>query len=178
VATAAFHANRERAPHLEQDMHRDRLHRTAQLIRTVHPNSVVDLGCGDGGLLSLITDIDSWGYDFQPSNTAGWAERGVTAELRDVLHPGADVRWGELAVLTEVLEHVTDPHGVVRWTARHAKYVVASSPHSETPHNHAEEHAWAWDVDGYRDLFSPHWEILSHDTVGWCQIVLGRSRHL
>jgi 2-polyprenyl-3-methyl-5-hydroxy-6-metoxy-1,4-benzoquinol methylase len=118
VATARFHEHRERAPHLEQQAHRGRLSRVAHLIRTLRPNSVVDLGCGDGGLLSLIKDIDSWGYDFQPSNAAGWAERGVAVELHDIFDPAAEVRWGEVAVMTEVLEHIANPHGVVGWVAR------------------------------------------------------------
>jgi hypothetical protein len=30
----------------------------------------VDLGCGDGGLLSLLTGLDAWGYDFSAVNQA------------------------------------------------------------------------------------------------------------
>lgn len=178
VSTAKFHADRERAPHLEQQMHRGRLSRVAHLIRTLRPNSVVDLGCGDGGLLSLIKDIDSWGYDFQPSNAAGWAERGVFAVARDIFDPAAEVRWGEVAVMTEVLEHIANPHGIVGWAARNSKYVVASSPHSETPEHHAEEHAWGWDMPGYADLFAPHFVITHHESLAWCQILVGRSKYL
>jgi hypothetical protein len=178
VATRDFHEHRERAPHLEQQAHRGRLSRVAHLIRTLRPNSVVDLGCGDGGLLSLIKDIDSWGYDFQPSNPAGWAERGVSAELYDVFGTKTVPRWGEVAVMTEVLEHIADPHGVVEWVARNSRFVVASSPHSETPEHHAEEHAWGWDMPGYAGLFSPHFVVTHHEPLGWCQILVGRSKYL
>lgn len=178
VSTAKFHADRERAPHLEQQMHRGRLSRVAHLIRTLRPNSVVDLGCGDGGLLSLIKDIDSWGYDFQPSNVDGWTERGVLAVTRDVFQLGAEVRWGEVAVMTEVLEHIADPHGVVGWVARNSKFIVASSPHSETPERHAEEHAWGWDMPGYLAFFEPHFTVTHHEPLGWCQILVGRSKYL
>jgi 2-polyprenyl-3-methyl-5-hydroxy-6-metoxy-1,4-benzoquinol methylase len=178
VSTQAFHADRERAPHLEQQMHNGRLSRVAYLVRSLAPNSVVDLGCGDGGLLSLLGGIEAWGYDFQPSNIAGWIERGVTAELRDVLYPGADIRWGEIAVMTETLEHIGDPHGVVEWVAKHCRYIVASSPHSETPEHHAAEHAWGWDMPGYAAMFSPHCEVMKHDPLGWCQILVGRSRYI
>jgi hypothetical protein len=178
VSTQAFHADRERAPHLEQQMHSGRLSRVAYLIRSLVPSSVVDLGCGDGGLLSLLGGIDAWGYDFQPSNEAGWVERGITAECRDVLYPGADIRWGELAAMTETLEHVADPHGVVGWVARHCRYIVASSPHSETPEHHAAEHAWGWDMPGYADMFSWHCEVMRHESLNWCQIIVGRSRYI
>ncbi len=77
VSTYAFHEHRDRAPHLEQTMHRERLLRTAEAVRALNPASVVDLGCGDGGLLSLITDIPSWGYDWHPASVQGWRERRI-----------------------------------------------------------------------------------------------------
>jgi hypothetical protein len=178
VSTYAYHEHRERAPHLEQDMHRGRLTRVAHLIRSLHPQSVVDLGCGDGGLLSLLQGIDAWGYDFQPSNVPAWEERGVFAVAKDVLWPGAEVRWAELTAMTEVLEHIDDPHRVIKWAAQNSKFVVASSPHCETPEYHAEEHAWGWDMPGYLAMFSPHYEIITHETLSWCQILMGRSKYL
>lgn len=177
VSTFAFHEHRDRAPHLEQTMHRDRLLRTAELVRALSPASVVDLGCGDGGLLSLIADIPSWGYDWHPASAQGWAERGVHAEHLDVFNGRQVPRWGQVAVLTEVLEHLAGPHGVVEWVSRHAEYVVASSPKDETDQSHGDCHAWAWDMAGYEALFAPHFEILTHEPAGWSQIIVGRSRN-
>jgi hypothetical protein len=85
-------------------------------------------------------------------------------------------RWGELAVLTEVLEHLADPHGTVEWVARHATWIVASSPRHETADHHGDCHAWAWDEDGYRTLIEPHFTIIRHEPLDWSQIVVGRSR--
>lgn len=175
VSTLDFHHDRERALHLEQPDHRARLLRTAELVRSLNPASVVDLGCGDGGLLSLLPDLDAWGYDFQPSNVEGWAQRGVKAEALDVFNGRHVPRWGECVVMTEVLEHVADPHGTVAWVARNARYVVASSPHRETDQQHGDCHCWAWNQDGYRALFEPHFEIVSHETVAWSQLIVGRS---
>lgn len=177
VSTFTFHEHRDRAPHLEQPVHRGRLLRTAGLIREIGPASVVDLGCGDGGLLSLIADIPSWGYDFAPANAAGWAERGVTAEFRDVFNTRDVPRWGQVAVLAEVLEHLADPHGAVEWVSRHAEWVVASSPKDETGTEYGDCHAWAWDMDGYRALIEPHFEVINHEPVDWSQIIVGRSRN-
>lgn len=176
VSTLDFHRDRERAPHLEQPAHYDRLHHAARLIRRLKPASVVDLGCGDGGLLSLIRDIPSWGYDWQPSNAVGWAERGVTAELLDVFETRAVPKWGECAVLTETLEHVAQPHGIVQWVSENARFVIASSPAFERPGAASECHAFAWDFDGYADLFAPYFEILSHEIVGWTQLLVGEAR--
>jgi hypothetical protein len=176
VSTFEFHEHRERAPHLEQPIHRQRLVRAAELVRELEPASVVDLGCGDGGLLSLIPDIPSWGYDFQPTNPAGWAERGVQAEQLDVFNTREVPRWGELAVMTEVLEHLADPHGVLDWVSHHVTYVVASSPRYENGEYHGDCHAWAWDEPGYRALFEPRFEVLTHEGSDWSQLIVAKSR--
>jgi SAM-dependent methyltransferase len=185
VSTAEFHADRERAPHLEQPAHRPRLKTAADLVReaaaaATGPLTVSDLGCGDGGLLSLLRGQagvkQAWGYDFQPSNAAGWAERGVDAVHADVF--GVDrpsVQLGDLTVTTEVLEHLADPHEAVRWIGEHSAWIVASSPWTEGPGGHDECHAWAWDTDGYRALLEQGgYQIVKHGTIGPFQLVLGR----
>lgn len=183
VSTADFHADRERAPHLEQAAHRPRLLRAAELVveaaGMLDESSVSDLGCGDGGLLSLIQDrVDSaWGYDFQPTNAAGWSERGVKATALDVFGADRDrVIFGDITVVTEVLEHIADPHGTVKWIAANSKFVVASSPWVERPGRSCEEHAWAWDMQGYRNLFErAGLDIIHHEQVGAFQLVLARA---
>lgn len=183
VSTAEFHADRVRAPHLEQPFHRPRLERAAVFVTIASQLGAAtcsDLGCGDGGLLSLLRGVeglDAWGYDFAPANAAGWVERGVKAELLDVFGADRDrVRLGDCVVLTEVLEHVADPDGVVGWVGGHCRFVVASSPWTERPGHHDECHAWAFDVAGYRDLMvAAGFELLRHDTVGCFQVVLGRK---
>ncbi|MCI3246289.1 methyltransferase domain-containing protein [Streptomyces spinosisporus] len=189
VSTAAFHARRERAPHLEQPVHRPRLEMALELIAAAYVRmanegrseiTLSDLGCGDGGLLQTLNGIvglTAWGYDFQPSNQAGWIERGVQAELADVFGADRDqICLGDIAVATEVLEHVADPRGVVRWIGEHSRYLVASSPWNETPEAHDECHAWAWDQDGYRALIEQGgFTILRHETVGQFQVVLAEQ---
>lgn len=182
VSTFAFHEHRDRAPHLEQPAHRARLVRAADLVLDAQvllgrPAAVSDLGCGDGGLLSLIQDEvgEAWGYDFTPANAAGWSGRGVKAEPLDVF--GADaaqVRFGDITVATEVFEHLTDPHAVVRWIAAHSRFLVASSPWNENAESYDECHAWAFDRDGYRDLIEQGgYRLLRHVDVERFQLVLG-----
>lgn len=187
VSTAEFHADRERAPHLEQAFHRERLERAAQFVRLVtdrqpsRDRTVSDLGCGDGGLLSLLRDpggIAAWGYDFCPANAAGWVERGVHATSLDVF--GADwdrVGIGRTVVMTEVLEHLADPHGVLRRVReRDAGWLVCSSPWNETPSSHSAEHAWAWDLEGYAAMIEgAGWKITRHEQAGLFQVVLAKQ---
>ena len=179
-STYDYHKDRERAPHLEQNWHRGRLFMAAKFIRKANPRSVVDLGCGDGGLLSLIKDIPSWGYDFCPANQEGWEERGVTAEFADVFNTDFEPKWGELVVMTEVLEHLENPHAVVEWVARNATYFVASSPLNERPEDHGDElheHLWAWDKEGFTEMIGKHFTVMEWRSVDWNQIVLGKSNY-
>lgn len=150
-----WYATREHAPHLEQEGHRDRLMATATLVARVawsHKlSTVVDLGAGDGGLLSLLgPKLRTWGYDLQPSNLEAAKDRNVDVRYGDVVD--GDVEWGEIAVCTEMLEHLVDPHAFVRRIAQNAQALVCSSPWLERPGSAYEFHAWCWDLDGYRTL--------------------------
>jgi 2-polyprenyl-3-methyl-5-hydroxy-6-metoxy-1,4-benzoquinol methylase len=154
--TPEWHDGRDRAPHLEQAVHQERLRTAATLVaRHIEQGarSVVDLGCGDGGLLSLIGPLaECWGYDLMPANiAAARQERHVEAWHKDFVNDS--IRWADVAVCTEVLEHLEDPHKMVARIAGHARRVVASSPSEETADSHDEVHAWAWDPDGYRAMF-------------------------
>jgi SAM-dependent methyltransferase len=178
VSTPEYHADRERATHLEEDGHRQRLLCAARLVLIAQKHlgravTVSDLGCGDGGLLSLVQHhvAEAWGYDFTPANAAGWAERGVKAEALDVF--GADAaltRFGDVTVMTEVLEHLTDPYAVVRWVE--SPYLVASSPWNENDKDFSDCHSWAFDRNGYRALIEGGgYRILQHINVRRFQVV-------
>jgi hypothetical protein len=145
---------------------------------------VVDLGAGDGGLLSQIRpEMTTIGFDLQPQNARyGIRHRGVQLHIRDVVQsfPAADFAvfgWpNSCAVATEMLEHLVDPHRFVRVVAQHAKYLVASSPHEETDQNHYEYHTWAWDRKGYQDLLGQAgYDIIETRTIDIFQVVLARQ---
>jgi hypothetical protein len=211
VSTAGFHACRERAAHLEDPAHQPRLQAAAALVVvaatmaadrdpavTGREATVSDLGCGDGGLLSLLVTPpavrdtagaatgrawmepigDAWGYDFVPANQEGWAERDVPATQADVFGKDADqIRVGDIAVVTEVLEHLTAPHAAAAWIAtRGARWLVASSPLDEHPGNTDPVHAWAFTPTGYaRMLTGAGWRLIHHAPVGRYQLVLATT---
>jgi SAM-dependent methyltransferase len=174
--TAGWYADRPRAWHAEQLGHRERLQATAvqiaQLCADTPLKTISDLGAGDGGLLQKLIPLQlagvrAWGYDLQPSNIAGAAQRGVPVHRKDILDLDS-IELGRLVALAEVLEHLVDPHGYLqrlagRANADRAWVVVASSPMLETAERHYEHHLWAWDPDGYAAMFrGSGWDVTVH----------------
>lgn len=181
VSTAEFHADRERAPHLEQAMHRERLELALDFVRSAaHQHgapTLSDLGAGDGGFLTTVLPYvgRAWGYDFCPANLAGAAERGVDVRAADFT--SEEVELGTIVTATEVLEHLADPHGLLRrlWSRAAVKELVVSSPWVETDVSHDACHAWAWDVDGYAELVQrAGWKVARHETTSYFQVILAR----
>lgn len=174
--TPRWYAGREHAPHLEQPTHRARLLAAAAAVvhagQMLDASTVVDLGAGDGGLLSLIGPwFTGWGYDLQPSNVAAARRRNVDVKLADITTD--PIMWGEIVVATELLEHLRDPHELVERAARHGRALVCSSPSEETRDVHYEHHVWAWDRQGFADMITrAGWRIVQHLTLGATQIVL------
>jgi len=184
VSTFEFHEHRERAPHLEQGAHQGRLYKAYDFVREAvdrvetrmeNPAVVVDLGCGDGGLLSLVSRlpfIEASGYDFQPSNSQGWRERNVKGTPLNFVDEFDKVWNADVYVMTEVLEHLTDPHGFVKKIAERKSQLVASSPFTEHSGSHDECHAWAWDEEGYKQLmWQAGFKVVRHETTGMFQVI-------
>ena len=166
----------ESAHHLEEGAHVNRLLKAREFINMaveLGGKTVVDLGCGDGGLLSLIKDesYKSWGYDLMPTNI-DYANnvRLVDARYTD-FKKDSTIEYGDIAIMTEVLEHLENPHGTVKNLS--SKFLIASSPHNETDVSHYEFHLWAWDVDGYRNLMENNgYNVLETAIVEWSQVLL------
>lgn len=180
--TPTWYEDRPRAPHLEEGAHRDRLLLAGDMVRDAVDRfgvrSVVDLGCGDGGLLSLLQglsferDVPMWGYDLQRTNVnPAVLERDVDVRYGDAVH--GKVEWGDLAVCTEFLEHLVTPHDFLGWVYSHSRVLVASSPFTETGQSHYEFHTWAWDMPGYRALVEhAGYEVIRHETASMFQVIL------
>jgi len=174
--TPEWYAERESAPHLEQDLHRGRLTTAAALAKMYadrHGYSVIDLGAGDGGLLSLLDGVNCWGYDLQQSNVDAAKVRGVDVRYGNVFDIPDD-QWAPIAVATEMIEHLVDPHGFVRYVAQRSQFLVASSPWTETPEDHYGYHTWGWDMDGYATLLKQNgFNVIQHAMVDMFQVIVG-----
>lgn len=180
VSSFEFHEHRERAQHLEEFVHRGRLDLAAEFVReyiaTHDIADVVDLGCGDGGLLSLLRNIpgvvDPHGYDFHPASQRGWVERGVYAQALNFVEDWDGVDFADIYVMTEVLEHLEYPHAMVRRVHDRDAILVCSSPFTENDVTHDGAHAWAWDQEGYAKMITDAgFDIDRHETVGMFQVV-------
>ena len=174
---AEWYEDRDAAHHLEESTHKDRLVNSSWLVKQameMGAKTAVDLGCGDGGLLQLLKNmgIKCWGYDLMPKNIQHAVEiRGVDARYTDF--NSDDIEYGDVAIMTEVLEHMIDPHKIVRELP--SKFLVVSSPYNETDQNHYEFHLWAWDKEGYDNLITQGGYTIVNKlySAGWSQIVLG-----
>lgn len=170
--------------HLDNRVHRARLEAAAANsvleAERYGVRTIVDLGAGDGGLLSLLPQpymSGSFGYEIITDSIRYAKEvRGVNVIEANVLTDRLTL--GPVVVATEMLEHLEDPHGFVRGIldARpEVRSFVASSPHSETDVYHEWNHAWAWDRDGYRAMFEDvGWTVVGHYDAEWSQILVAR----
>jgi hypothetical protein len=175
--TTDWYREREHAPHAEQGVHRPRMDAVCAFcmdyVTRFGARSIVDLGAGDGGMLSMIEARFArrpgipqlWGYDLMPTNVA-FAQEHRQQAVTYVDFIDEPIVWGDLAVITECLEHLKDPHVMVRRIYENAQGVVASSPASETAESHDECHAWVWDMEGYRAMFEgAGFRVVAHEFI-------------
>jgi SAM-dependent methyltransferase len=170
-----WYVGRGHAPHLEEG-HRPRMEYAAAFIAEAAFSrglrTVVDLGAGDGGLLSLLGPaFTAHGYDLMPENIRAAKERGVDVRFGDVLED--NIEWADIAVCTDMLEHLVDPHRFLRSLPDRVKVLVCSSPRDERPGAAYEFHTWAWDMDGYRALVEQAgFTVQRHRPVDRFQVIL------
>lgn len=108
---------------------------------------LLDVGCGTGWLADHFSDYT--GVDGSPAAVAAGAGRGRSVLLADVARPlpFADASFDGV-VLKDLLEHVTDPVGVVAEVHRVLRpggRVFASSPDAQK---------WVWDDYTHRRPFT------------------------
>jgi hypothetical protein len=116
--------------------------------------SMSDLGCGDGTLLNDVYPklpfVKMWGYDLGQQNTTHARDvYGLDVRQGDFVND--PVELGECVLLTEVLEHMVNPHDFIKKI--NTKIIIATSPVAETDEWHYEHHAWAWDLEGFAAMF-------------------------
>lgn len=140
-------------------------------------NSIGDFGCGNGGLIELLKqklpNIDIYGYDFCIGNVQDAKKRGLNVELKDITKD--EIRYPDLIIIAEFLEHLENPHDILQ-KIPNGVFVVATVPNYENIQNHAHCHLWAWDEDGFFEMFRKYgFEILQKGNLQKSQIVVAKK---
>ncbi len=98
------------------------------------PTTLVEIGCGDGALLSELSGLAAVvdGFELSPTAIELARKRGISGARRLEVYdgmrvPAADGAY-DLAVLSHVLEHVPEPAPLLAEAARVAGHVLVEVP--------------------------------------------------
>ena len=124
-------------PLMQRIIHRF-LQEVVQTACQLHPDSIVDLGCGEGIVAGMLREeMPNAGYlglDLSETaiQTATRLQPGLEFRIGNVLDPVADPGCAELVLCLEVVEHLDEPDEavarVMEWTSRHALISVPWEP--------------------------------------------------
>lgn len=175
----------------------DRMARNKRLLSIALPfcSQVLEVGCADGMMSSWIAErVESLvGIDMARSCIERCRALNLPnadffrVRLEDFLTDEyADDVGFDLVVLTDVLEHVPDPRGMMEALRGVTDFVLASSPINETPNpkvfdvkayqnpwkiGDGSGHIWYYRADSFRALFSHIYHYESNDVTAF---VFGR----
>lgn len=125
--------------------HRERVAKTIELLdefaADTDSRTIADLSCGDGAIVR--GSRHSW-----DSTTLG--DYTLTGPIETALLTQKPV---DMFLLSETLEHVEDPDGLLRSIRKVAKHLVLTTPHGED-HDENPEHYWGWDAEALNEMLS------------------------
>jgi SAM-dependent methyltransferase len=100
---------------------------------SISPSSIVEVGCGAGGILASLhdesPDIRYVGFEIAPDASRFWGkykEKNISFVIDDFLT--ADTPHFEVLLLLDVVEHVPDPFAFLRALRGRADYFVFHFP--------------------------------------------------
>lgn len=139
---------------------RPRLLASAVAVSLAEPQTACDPACGDGTVLLAAHKLSPL-----EKVTFGDISRDTLKHLlpkefpfpvdivcQDALKTIGDLERVDCIVLTEILEHLEDPDELLRLAHEKAEWLVASSPIVPDGNDHTDQHLWAFDMDGYREM--------------------------
>lgn len=139
---------------------RPRLWTSAVALALREPNTVCDPACGDATVVMQAHKISPIQHailgDLSPTTLHEIVPRDLPfsneRHVSDVYVTVGNLDQVDAIVLTEIIEHLEDPDALLRLAATKASWLVASSPIVPDGNDHTEQHLWAFDVEGYREM--------------------------
>lgn len=140
--------------------HVERVKASADMIERYRDRfrTAADLSCGDGALLNMISrhldrvvlgDLNGVPASAAVSCKARVLETIGAAALPDSLTHMEPV---DLFVLSETLEHMDDPDGLLARLTAYSRYLFLSTPLQEAADTGNLEHYWSWGPDDIRAM--------------------------
>ena len=123
----------------------------------IQPRSVVEIGCGTGEVIRQLVAMrfgrEFAGYDISPAAIASARETlGIQWGVLEGGRVPAEASTYDVAVLSHVIEHVSDPRAIVAEAMRVARAVIAEVPLEM--HWRAPKH-FHWTRTGHINYFTP-----------------------
>ena len=131
--------------------------------------TAADLSCGDGAILRglswlreiWIGDLNKTPLDWSGGALVHRLDPGPLPESLDRLLEPVD-----LYVLSETIEHMDDPDGLLRRLTDVSRYLFLSTPLDEKPETGNVEHYWSWgQADMHQMLQDAGWSPLEVETL-------------
>jgi len=150
------------------------------LIKFNNLQRIVDYGCGTGGLLRFLKhnlpDRTYLGYDLVADNVRFCKDNGISAEQKDITHE--NLYYGDLAIITEVLEHLLDPREFLNKIPK-GTWLIATVPCNESGDRHDPSHIQVWEGDSFVKMISDCGFIIHHyDKAFISQFVVAKKREV
>lgn len=157
----------------------DHVERVAASVESIrrYANSIktaADLSCGDAAIIkglapglmeAYLGDVN--GVSIQDQEAVAGAGAGLVSVIGERLLP--DSLWClpsrtppvDLLILSETLEHVPDPDGLLRSASHFSRYLFLSTPLEEPVGSGNQEHYWSWNQgDVHQMLWDADWSPL------------------
>lgn len=148
---------------------------TAGLVAWLAPDFIWDPACGDASILEAAYKLRPFQQAFLGDISIPQIEalkvsfphqKSVMDLTKDREIFVAATFKNNCLVLTEVLEHLEDPDGVLRQAREAFSSLVASSPIGDPELGRNHEHLWAWDEEGYEEMLrGAGWNPIAKSTV-------------
>jgi hypothetical protein len=112
-------------------------------------SSCADLSAGDGAIINAVKCETKYIGDLVPQHP-------ICGLIEDTIK---DIPYVDLFILTETLEHLEDPAGLLRKLRNKTSRILISTPLNEDERFNPE-HLWVWDKEGVEQMlvdtsFSP-----------------------